>query len=234
MADTVELNAGSGGAIIATDDVGGAHYQYVKPAFGANNTATIVSTSDPLPVVQTGTLNVGTVTTVTNGVLTLGYFTTVTVDVTRPSADATQYAVNDALSDSTSAPTSGGFTITNAARASGKSGIIQEMICTTSADQGTLPSLEVVIFDSSVTNINDNSAFAVSDAEAKTIIGTIPVTLEDFGNNGFGIARNLGMAFTTVGSANLRFLVRMKNAYTPVSATPGETFTFRFKILQID
>lgn len=50
MADNVVLNLGSGGDTIAADDVGGAKYQYVKPAFGTDGTATIVSTSNPLPV----------------------------------------------------------------------------------------------------------------------------------------------------------------------------------------
>lgn len=48
MADNIAVTAGSG-TTIATDDVGGAHYQYVKPAFGADGTATIVSSSNPLP-----------------------------------------------------------------------------------------------------------------------------------------------------------------------------------------
>jgi hypothetical protein len=66
MADNVEANAGSGGATFATDDDGTAHHPYVKLEFGADNTQTKVSSSDPLPVVQTGTLNVGTVTAVTS------------------------------------------------------------------------------------------------------------------------------------------------------------------------
>jgi hypothetical protein len=65
MADNVELNAGSGGITLATDDIAGVHYQIVKVSFGALDTATAVSAANPLPVVQTGTLNVGTVTTVT-------------------------------------------------------------------------------------------------------------------------------------------------------------------------
>jgi hypothetical protein len=63
MADNVTL-PGTGESV-ATDQVGGQHYQYVKPAFGADGTATLVSTANPLPIVQTGTLNVGTVTAVT-------------------------------------------------------------------------------------------------------------------------------------------------------------------------
>lgn len=65
VADNVELNVGTGGATLATDDIGGVHYQIVKLSFGALDTATPVSASNPLPIVQTGTLNVGTVTAVT-------------------------------------------------------------------------------------------------------------------------------------------------------------------------
>lgn len=53
MADNVVLNSGSGGDTIAADDVGGAKYQYVKPAFGADGTASIVSGTNPLPVALT-------------------------------------------------------------------------------------------------------------------------------------------------------------------------------------
>lgn len=35
---------------IATDDVGGVHYQYIKVAFGADDIATIVSSANPFPV----------------------------------------------------------------------------------------------------------------------------------------------------------------------------------------
>jgi hypothetical protein len=160
----------------------------------------------------------------------LDFFVTVSTDVTRP-ADTTAYTVNDALSDSTSAPTSGGFTFTSAARKSGGSGIITDAIITTAADAATLLQGEIWLFNTSVTNVNDNTAFAVSDAEIKTCVGKIPFTLEDAGNNGFAHVQNLNIGFTCSGSANLRFLIRVKNAYTPVSA---EVFTFVLKIMQID
>jgi hypothetical protein len=160
----------------------------------------------------------------------LGFQTTVSTDITRP-ADTTAYAANDALSDSTTAPTSGGFTFTSAARKSGGSGVITDAIITTSADAGTLLQGEIWLFDTSVTNINDNSAFAVSDAEIKTFVGKIPFTLEDAGNNGAAHVTNLSIGFTCVGSANLRFLVKVKNAYTPANA---EVLTVRLKIIQTD
>lgn len=50
MADNVTLDAGSGGATIKTDDDGTAHWQYVKTAFGADNTQTIVTSTVGLPV----------------------------------------------------------------------------------------------------------------------------------------------------------------------------------------
>ena len=50
MSDNVTLNQGSGGDTIAADDVGGAKYQYVKLAQGLDGTATIVSSTNPLPV----------------------------------------------------------------------------------------------------------------------------------------------------------------------------------------
>jgi hypothetical protein len=66
VADNTILSAGSAdGITLATDDVGGVHYQRVKVSWGADNSATDASAANPLPVVQTGTLNVGTVTAVT-------------------------------------------------------------------------------------------------------------------------------------------------------------------------
>ncbi len=160
----------------------------------------------------------------------LGYLVTCSTDITRPN-DTTAYAANDAWSDSTSAPTSGGFTFTSAARKSGGSGIITDAIITSSADPGTLLQGEIWLFDTSVTNINDNSAFAVSDAEIKTMVGKIPFTMEDAGNNDSAHVQNLGIGFTCVGSANLRYLVKVKNAYTPAAQ---EVLTVRLKIIQVD
>ena len=59
MADNVTLDAGSGGSDIRTDDDGTAHWQYVKIAFGADNTQTIVGSisSNPFPVALSATDN---------------------------------------------------------------------------------------------------------------------------------------------------------------------------------
>jgi hypothetical protein len=54
MADNITLNAGSGGATLATDDDGTAHHQYIKVEFGADNTFTKVTSSVGLPVGDAG------------------------------------------------------------------------------------------------------------------------------------------------------------------------------------
>lgn len=52
MADNTTLNAGSGGDVIASDDIGGVKWQRVKVAFGADGSASDVSLTNALPVNQ--------------------------------------------------------------------------------------------------------------------------------------------------------------------------------------
>lgn len=54
MADNIILNAGTGGATLATDDVAGVHYQIVKLAVGAADSASLVSNAAPIPVSDAG------------------------------------------------------------------------------------------------------------------------------------------------------------------------------------
>jgi hypothetical protein len=61
MADNITLNAGTGGASLATDDVGGVQYQRVKQTFGADGSATDVSQGSPLPVSDTGSAGILTI-----------------------------------------------------------------------------------------------------------------------------------------------------------------------------
>ena len=56
MADNTTLNAGTGGDVIASDDIDGVKYQRVKPAFGPDGEAVDVSTENPLPVAESGPL----------------------------------------------------------------------------------------------------------------------------------------------------------------------------------
>ena len=62
MADNIDLDSGTGGATVKTDDDGTAHWQYVKVAFGADNTQTRVTSSVGMPVdLLAGTAEIGNV-----------------------------------------------------------------------------------------------------------------------------------------------------------------------------
>lgn len=141
--------------------------------------------------------------------------------VTRP-ADTTAYANNDAWADSTSAPTSGGFTLANVCSASGKTSALTTLTIVSSNDPATGLQGEIWLFNSSVTAVNDNAAFALSDADSIKLVGKIPFSLETSqagsGTNSIFVATGLDMHVTCSGSANLRFLVKVKNIYTPASA----------------
>lgn len=54
MADNITLNAGSGGAVVAADDISSVWHQRVKVEFGADGSATDVSAANPLPVTPRG------------------------------------------------------------------------------------------------------------------------------------------------------------------------------------
>jgi len=213
MADNTTLNAGTGGDVIGSDDISSVKYQRVKIIHGVDGTNDGDSAkTNPFPV------------------LPLGLPKSIKVDVTRP-ADVAAYAAADCISDSTSAPTSGGFTITGAGRASGGSCIITDVCIASSNDPATRLAGEIFIFDTSVTNVNDNAAFVVSDTEIKTCVAVIPFSLFDAGNNGLCHVSGLNILATCSGTANLRFLLRARNAYTPASA---EVLSFTFKLFQVD
>lgn len=214
MADDVTLPGT--GAVIATDDVGGGRQiQLVKLDGGGNGVTT--------PIVAGAQGSVNSLPVVGPN----DEFVTVTVDVTRP-ADTTAYAIDDCISNSTSAPTT--FAIANAAKASGGSGIITDITVLSNNDPVTALQGEIFLFDSLVASPNDNAAFQVSDADARKCIGKVPFVLEDIGNNEFFHAQGVNIGFTCVGSADLRFLLRAKNAYLPGN---GEALTFRYKIQRL-
>lgn len=54
MADNLTLNAGTGGATLATDDVSSVHFQKVKIDVGGDGVSTALSNSNPLPVSDAG------------------------------------------------------------------------------------------------------------------------------------------------------------------------------------
>lgn len=59
MADNVTANPGAGGAVFASDDIGGVQYPRAKVVWGADGSVNDTSAASPMPVAQTGALPAG-------------------------------------------------------------------------------------------------------------------------------------------------------------------------------
>lgn len=254
MADNVTLPAAGTGdtnPVVATDQIGGTvHYQRMKMSDGTADSVVhlnVVAEDAASAGGEAGILAMGVRkdafaslagtdgdfvypiydSTGKQWVHPIGDSVTLTTDVTR-AANTTTYAINDNVGSTPS----GGYTITGAARVSGGSGIITDIWFTFEEDAATPLQLEMQIFDSSFTEVADNAAYVVSDAEAKTQIAAIAAALSDNGNQGVCHVQGLSIGFTTVGSADLRFAIKAKNAYVPT--TNSSILSVRMKILQVN
>lgn len=142
-------------------------------------------------------------------------------------SNTTQYTANDEWSNDDTAPTA--YLL---AELSGQSGIIKDVVIVSSNDPATLLQGEFCLADDSMTLVNDNAAFALTDADSlKLVSGLIPFTLVSSaggsGTNSLAHVIGIDTAFDCTNKAGLYLRVKVKNAYTPASA---ETLNFRFKI----
>lgn len=198
MADDITLNAGTGGDVVAADDIGGVKHQRVKVQYGADGSATDVSAAAPLPVSDADVLAaIEALGPLTDGQLraaaiavTLaaaenhvgqvgGHTPRVTGQLVRP-GDATQYAIGDLIGNSQTAASVVPITFASVARVSEGSGRITAARCVVTAASGTivLPKFDLILFRPA-TNIPftagsypaDNAALNVSAAAMKEIVG---------------------------------------------------------------
>jgi hypothetical protein len=178
MADNVTTGDGT----IATDEVavnGGstAQVQFVKLVDGtANGTDGIPGTTSGLGVV--------------------------------PRYDLTRIAVNSGgLTTATTAYTAGDqvgteFTLANAARVSGGSGMIRSVVLTSAAD--IIGAYDVVFTRSSITLAANNAAYAISDTDALAVVGIVQLAgALDIGNNRVAAAYNLAVPYDCSGGTSL-------------------------------
>ena len=151
---------------------------------------------------------------------------------TRP-ADTTQYAVNDAVSDSTSAPTV--MTFSDTGRTNIGSGLLRSALLIDSANQGTAGDFRLFLFDAAPTAMEDNAAFDPTDAELANVVAVINFTTDVDGNATAGAGGNAIYASGALdepyysASGNLFGILTAQSTYTPVSA---EIFTVRLKVSQ--
>lgn len=222
---------GTAGTPIATDDLGGGrHVQRMKTGWGPDgslNDADVAS-GKPLPVQLRGSDG----TDRSNAVLVVGNAVTVTTDITK-STTTTTYTVGDNWADSATAPVAGGYTFTGCGRASGGSGIITDAVVSCSVGPALPLQGEIWILDGAwATNDNDNAAFTCVDADVLLLVGVIPFNLAPSAvgaANAYAHVQGLQFGYTCVGSANLRFKVKVQNAYVN---TASEVLRCRIKCVQ--
>lgn len=143
-------------------------------------------------------------------------------------ANTTAYAAGDALSDNTTGQTV--LTFSNCANVAGGSGLISGAILVDDSVPSTPGDFELWLFDTSPTAPVDNVAMVVTDAEALTVVGIIPFTVEHAStlNEVYMADRTfLPIRFRTKAAADLYGMVKVLNAYTPAS---GGVLTFKLLI----
>lgn len=148
--------------------------------------------------------------------------------ITRPT-DTNSYAAGDSIADSTSAPTMLTF------HHIGKNGMgrLQQAILVDSANVVAAKlDGELWLFSVAPTAINDNAAFAPTDAELLNLVAVIAFTQGTFlvaaatsgaGGNAVNVQGGMDIPFKCKpGSNDLYGMLVARNAYAPVS---GEIFT---------
>jgi len=150
---------------------------------------------------------------------------------TRP-ADTVAYTSGDAISDSTSAPTVITFNgpSSNGVVVAGFGEMVSIFNTTIiSSKAAAALQLELWLFNSVPTAINDNAAFSLSDPDSLKCQTVIPLTISSTtGNNGrvfSGYSRNRFRFLPQ--EPNIYGLLKTTQAYTPVSA---ETFNIQIHI----
>lgn len=210
MPDNLPVTPGTG-TQVATDEIGGIHYQRVKMTTGVDGSAVDVSASNPAPVVAGG------------------YVVNPTASFTRP-ADTVPYAAGDLVANSTTAGSVAPLSLTTARLAAGsfrvmrvklrKSGLVRE---------GAL--FRVHFYSAAPTIANgDNGAFSTSGAD--TYLGFADVALDiafTDGVVGFGMIPHNGIAQKLASGQAVFALIEARAAYIPANA---ETFRVDIDVSQ--
>lgn len=182
MADNVAISAGAG-TTIATDDVGGIHYQRIKLDFGGDGvTVPVITARDGAagatdPVFAAGVIRDDVLATLTpvdgdydaprvdsQGALWTRRPASVVVSAT-PTLDTVAYASGDSLHTAV-------ISFANAVRLSGGTGRIRKVVVIDKDLQSMAG--ELWIFSATVTPAAANAAHSISDADAALCVGVIP------------------------------------------------------------
>ncbi len=183
MADNVAITAGAGTSI-ATDQIGTDHYQKVKLAVGVADDAAMIGHKED-DAHQSGDAGIMALGVRKDSAVALGAdgdYHPMIVDAqgrqwVRPAPVQVRISVTPTISTSAyaSGDCIGGLqTLSNAARISGGSGIIQSILVLDKT-QAQRAAMDLLFFDRSVTVAGDNAAVAMSDADMAYCLGVVPI-----------------------------------------------------------
>jgi hypothetical protein len=180
MADNSTLNAGSGGDVIRSNDRSAVKTPVVMLDIGSDSVESIVDGTalTPAALVPVGGK-------------------AVTIIVT-PTVQTAAYVAKDAVG--------GLLTFANAARISGGTITLDAVTIVDKAQ--VMLSLDLVLFNVTLTAPTDSSAFDPTDAELLTCCGVVPIsTWTDFTDNSVAHRSGLGMTMTLAGTSLFGVLV---------------------------
>lgn len=217
MADNIELNAGSGGATLATDDLAGVHYQVVKLAVGADGVADFVSNSAPIPVSDAG------------GSITVdGTFWQATQPVSNAGTFAVQAAqsgtwnitnVSGTVSLPTGASTSANQT-TIIGHLDGVEGLLTTIDADTSTLAGTVSGSEVQVDIVGALPAGTNAIGKLA-ANSGVDIGDVDVTSIAAGSNLIG---NVGIGVRTSGGTSIFRSLDLDETEEEIKGSAGQVY----------
>lgn len=180
MADNTTLNTGSGGDVVRTQDRSAVKTPVVILDIGSDGTESLVDGTVAAPAAL---LPVG------------GKAVTITQT---PTVGTAGYVAKDAVG--------GLLTFANAARVSGGSICIDTVVIADKAAQ--MMSLDLVLFNATITGPTDSSVFDPTDAELLTCIGVVPITVwSDFNDNAVAARYGLGLTVNLAGTSLFGALV---------------------------
>lgn len=249
MADNVAVTAGSG-TTVATDDVSGVHYQYVKIADGTADSTTKLKIAAEDAAHSSGDTGIQALAVRKDTAAALagtdGDYAPLEVDATgrlhvaagatenviglvgasdivvtvTPTLDTSAYASGDLLFDSTEAAA--------AARTTGGATLLESVTIIDKADQKVAFTL---VFANAATDFGTaNSAPNPDDTETATIVGHVAIAATDYldmGGASVACIRNLGLLMQTSGTTSL-WIAGVNSTGTPTYAASDLVFYLGF------
>lgn len=209
MPDNLAVTPGTG-TQVATDEIGGVHFQRIKPTFGVDGVAVDVSPSAPMPVAVSA------------------YRENPSASFARP-ANTTAYAVGDIVANNVTAGSVVPLSFTVARVSAGGFRVNRVKMSKSSVALGA--TLRCHFFTAAPTIANgDNGVFSTSGTA--NYLGFAEAVLDiafTDGVVGFAAVPNGGLSRRLASGQTIVGLLEVRTAYTPASA---ETFTVELEVEQ--